>query len=119
MKNMRGRERGFPVPAGQEESINGKGLSVLRTRSRHGERGKPLEPAHAPSLADQPSEREDRRWRRKYHEGPRLREMPEVRFREKGGKRLRKMRGHRTSHFLNSLRMIFQITFDLIWDLKI
>lgn len=68
-----------------EGNYNGKGLSVLRTRSRDGERGQPFQPAHASSLAGQSSERPDRCGRRLHLQGPRVHEVSEVRLRQKSG----------------------------------
>ena len=68
-----------------EGNYNGKGLSVLRTRSRDGERGQPFQPAHASSLAGQSSECPDRCGRWLHLQGPRVHEVSEVRLRQKSG----------------------------------
>ena len=68
-----------------EGNYNGKGLSVLRTRSRDGERGQPFQSAHASSLAGQSSECPNRCGRWIYLQGPCVHEVPEVRLRQESG----------------------------------
>ena len=63
-----------------EGKVDGKSLSVVRAGARRRKRGQPFKPAHASSLDGQSSEREDRHGRRDDLQGPRLRQVPEVRF---------------------------------------
>ena len=82
------RARSLPpvrVEEKTEGNYNGKGLSVLRTRPRDGERGQPFQPTHASSLAGQSPECPDRCGRRIHLQGPRVHEVPEVRLRQKSG----------------------------------
>jgi hypothetical protein len=69
----------------QEENVDGQNLSVLRAGSRDGKRGQSFEPPYPSSLADQPSKRQNRCGRRFDFQGPGLRQVPEVRVRQKSG----------------------------------
>ena len=82
------RAKGLPpvrVEEKTEGNYNGKGLSVLRTRPRDGERGQPFQPAYASSLAGQSSECPNRCGRWIYLQGPCVHEVPEVRLRQESG----------------------------------
>ena len=83
---------------------------MLRARPQSRQRGQPFEPAYAPPLDDQSSERPDRRGRRYHFQGSRLHQLPEIRFckaRRKGVSRKKKeKRRSRERRFVFSQKII-------------